>query len=754
MKVNLFALEKEFAPEAMAEAGDLLRQTRDFRLLETERNHFLFTSVAPDYQVEVVVKTGNQAAARCDCAFYKRNSACKHALAACVAVRDLRRKDRASSRPDPVARMVDEVLRKLGKEELKALLAGYAATHESFRIELLAAHLHRTAHPDYGLLLQACVPTDRHGKLALNRKTTKSLRTVVAILLQQTQESLQAQDAEKTLGLLEGLIPALYRFAAADQKFRELLQTDIRTAQKWFDTLFKLPLAPRLQQRGVALALDTCSRDSYFLIPGVRSMLEVMQPFMLEAGERVRAVDICTDRLRAGKDDPLTWAAGLVRSLRLWPETQQRQDWPAILAPWMPELIRFLAQQSAHEDILFAWRYADPEAIPTHRRKPALVTLWQAARTAGDAGLAVETAAYLVVAFRHMEAFDWLLRQSPKAAEQIITDLDRTYPERAEPETEHVIVYGLAATGHPEQAWRRLEQHDDVDLMRAVEGLLQPTHGERIEGWYAAHITRMRDMYGGKIAREKLSHIFSHLKTTGRYERVRELTAMTEKKTAPQHAEPLIRGFVFDLDGVIVDTAIHHFDAWRRIMRELGAEIRDEDDRHTRGASRMESFNYLLDTYGVVLSEADKLVWADRKNALYLESIANITPRDLLPGAGEFLQRARAAGLRLALGSASKNARSVLDRLGIADRFDAIVDGNDVTNSKPDPEVFLKACLSLGLAPESVVVFEDAAKGLQAAIAAGCHTVGIGEPAILGDADIVVPGLHATTPDDILERIV
>jgi beta-phosphoglucomutase len=264
----------------------------------------------------------------------------------------------------------------------------------------------------------------------------------------------------------------------------------------------------------------------------------------------------------------------------------------------------------------------------------------------------------------------------------------------------------------------------------------------------------MRDMYGGKIAREKLSHIFSHLKSTGRYERVRELTTMNDKKTQPQPAEPLIRGFVFDLDGVIVDTAVHHFDAWRRIMRELGAEIRDEDDRHTRGASRMESFNYLLDTYGVVLSESDKLVWADRKNALYLESIANITPRDLLPGADEFLRRSHAAGLRLALGSASKNARSVLDRLGVADRFDAIVDGNDVTHSKPDPEVFLKACIALGLPPDSVVVFEDAAKGLQAAIAAGCHTVGIGEPDILGDADIVVPGLHATTPDDILERIV
>ncbi len=214
-----------------------------------------------------------------------------------------------------------------------------------------------------------------------------------------------------------------------------------------------------------------------------------------------------------------------------------------------------------------------------------------------------------------------------------------------------------------------------------------------------------------------------------------------------------IRGFIFDLDGVIVDTAVHHFEAWRKVMRELGAEIADEDDQHTRGASRMESFQYLLDRYQIHLSDEDKTSWAARKNEMYLDSIQSIKPDDLLPGAKEFLLRAHAEGLKIALGSASKNARMVLDRLNITDMFDAIIDGNDVHQSKPDPEVFTKGCLALNLAPETVVVFEDAAKGIDAAIAAGCHTIGIGDPAVLRKADHVISGLDAASPFQIIEKL-
>ena len=144
---------------------------------------------------------------------------------------------------------------------------------------------------------------------------------------------------------------------------------------------------------------------------------------------------------------------------------------------------------------------------------------------------------------------------------------------------------------------------------------------------------------------------------------------------------------------------------------------------------------------------------AARKNNYYLEAIAAITPDDLLPGAHDFLRASRKAGLLLALGSASKNARGVLEKLGIGHEFDAILDGNDAVESKPHPEIFIKATEALGLAPEEVVVFEDAAKGVQAAIAAGNHVVGLGDPGTLREADIVIPDLAHASPADIIDRI-
>ncbi|MBK9104392.1 MAG: beta-phosphoglucomutase [Saprospiraceae bacterium] len=221
--------------------------------------------------------------------------------------------------------------------------------------------------------------------------------------------------------------------------------------------------------------------------------------------------------------------------------------------------------------------------------------------------------------------------------------------------------------------------------------------------------------------------------------------------TGPQAAE--IRGFVFDLDGVIVDTAVHHFQSWKKILKELGADITEEDDHHTRGASRMESLEYLLNRYSIVLTQEEKEMWAAKKNEVYLEAIELITPRDLLPGALAFLIDTRKAGLKLALGSASKNARGVLKKLAIEERFDAILDGNDAKESKPHPEIFTKACEALKLDPAEVVVFEDAAKGVQAALAAGCHAVGLGDPEALKEADIIISGLDQTTPTLIIEQL-
>jgi beta-phosphoglucomutase len=203
-----------------------------------------------------------------------------------------------------------------------------------------------------------------------------------------------------------------------------------------------------------------------------------------------------------------------------------------------------------------------------------------------------------------------------------------------------------------------------------------------------------------------------------------------------------MKGAIFDLDGVIVDTARYHYLAWKWLAGMLGFEFEAKDNERLKGVSRVASLEILLEVGGISLPEAEKLVCAERKNARYLEYIAQLTTSDLLPGARGYLLQLRSQGVGIALGSASKNAAFILDRLGIADLFDAVVDGNKVAKAKPDPEVFIRAGRELGLRAEDCVVFEDAAAGIEAAIAAKMWVVGIGNQTILHKADQVVSGLY------------
>jgi beta-phosphoglucomutase len=198
---------------------------------------------------------------------------------------------------------------------------------------------------------------------------------------------------------------------------------------------------------------------------------------------------------------------------------------------------------------------------------------------------------------------------------------------------------------------------------------------------------------------------------------------------------------LFDLDGVIVDTAKYHFIAWREIARELGFEFTEHDNERLKGVSRTRSLEILLEVGGIDLDTATKVALAEKKNALYLTYVMNMTPAEILPGADDFLRECRAAGFKTALATASRNAAVITDLLKIASLFDVVVDGNKVTHTKPDPEVFLNCAKELGLAPETCVVFEDAEAGIQAAHAGGMLAIGIGDPAILTEADVVVPGL-------------
>jgi beta-phosphoglucomutase len=201
-----------------------------------------------------------------------------------------------------------------------------------------------------------------------------------------------------------------------------------------------------------------------------------------------------------------------------------------------------------------------------------------------------------------------------------------------------------------------------------------------------------------------------------------------------------IKACLFDLDGVIVDTAKYHYLAWRRLANELGFEFTEEDNERLKGVSRMKSLEILLEIGGVSFDEKIKEELAAKKNDWYVDYISTMDASEILPGVLDFLKELKENGIKISLGSVSKNAMTILTNVGILDYFDAVIDGTKITHAKPDPEVFLKGAEELGVTPENCVVFEDAQAGIEAAINAGMYSVGVGSPEILGKADFVIPG--------------
>lgn len=202
---------------------------------------------------------------------------------------------------------------------------------------------------------------------------------------------------------------------------------------------------------------------------------------------------------------------------------------------------------------------------------------------------------------------------------------------------------------------------------------------------------------------------------------------------------------IFDLDGVIVDTAVYHYKAWRRLANQLGFDFTEAQNEELKGISRIESLKIILNWGGVSKSDAEMQELATLKNEWYVEMITKMTPQEILPGAKEFLELVKSNHYLTALGSASKNSETILQQVGITHLFDALVDGNKVSKSKPDPEVFLVGAQELKVAPGECVVFEDAIAGVQAAKSGGMKAVGIGKAEVLKDADLVVGGLFEMT---------
>jgi len=205
-----------------------------------------------------------------------------------------------------------------------------------------------------------------------------------------------------------------------------------------------------------------------------------------------------------------------------------------------------------------------------------------------------------------------------------------------------------------------------------------------------------------------------------------------------------IEGAIFDLDGVIVDTAKYHYSAWKKLANMLGFEFTEKDNEKLKGVSRKESLEILLKIGGKEneFSEAQKEELMDIKNSWYLEYIDKLTEDDLLPGAKELILTLKEQGIKTGLATASKNAMLILERLNIKDLFDAIVDGTQISRAKPDPEIFLKCAQKLKIDPQKCIVFEDAAAGVKAAKLAGMFAVGVGAFEILSEADIVVSSLE------------
>ena len=207
---------------------------------------------------------------------------------------------------------------------------------------------------------------------------------------------------------------------------------------------------------------------------------------------------------------------------------------------------------------------------------------------------------------------------------------------------------------------------------------------------------------------------------------------------------------MFDLDGVLVDTAKHHYLAWKRLANGLGFEFTPEHNERLKGVSRMRSLEILLEVGGLNPPHDQRETMAAQKNAWYVEMLAGLTAADVLPGARETLLAMRQRGIPTALGSASRNAPLILDKLGIAPLLDAVIDGSNTDRAKPDPQVFLLGAQALGVEPAECVVFEDAAAGIEAAHAGGMMAVGVGKAENLPGADLLVPGLYALDVDAML----
>lgn len=211
----------------------------------------------------------------------------------------------------------------------------------------------------------------------------------------------------------------------------------------------------------------------------------------------------------------------------------------------------------------------------------------------------------------------------------------------------------------------------------------------------------------------------------------------------------MIKACIFDLDGVIVDTAHYHFLAWKRLADELHIPFTEHDNERLKGVSRLRSMDILLEIGGITMEAPEKESLANRKNVWFVEYVEQMKPEEIFPGVKSLIDQLRHMGIKVALASSSKNAKTVIKLLHIEKLFEVVVDGNMVTHSKPDPEIFLTAARLLSVDAGSCLVFEDAAAGVDAALAAGMKCIGVGNPTQLYHATRTIPATATFDLDDL-----
>lgn len=209
----------------------------------------------------------------------------------------------------------------------------------------------------------------------------------------------------------------------------------------------------------------------------------------------------------------------------------------------------------------------------------------------------------------------------------------------------------------------------------------------------------------------------------------------------------MIKACIFDLDGVVVDTAKYHYLAWKELATSLGFDFSLEDNEKLKGVSRMTSLDILLKIGNINIIDEEKIKLANKKNKEYLKFINKMEPEEIFPGVKDFIEALKRKGIKIALGSASKNAKTIIKKLNIQDLFEKIVDGNMVTKAKPDPQIFLIGAKLLETDPDECIVFEDAVAGLKAAHNAGMKCVGVGNPQILFMADYNITDFENVQPE-------